>query len=186
MPIREPSYTISPSPDSTIAVEVFKTGVQRGKKHTLFFDNFEGQLWHDPALPEASRVSIRINARTVTCRDAWLKRKKQQAVTDYVRNQALKTSEIAEIRFESERISLKPLRGFVVDGHLSVMGSNRPVKANVVLSPRKNGTFQIDGDATISLADFGIMAPVSWFGLVGTRDDALVRFLLWAHPVQAE
>jgi len=182
MPVREPLYTISPSPDSTIAVEVFKTGLMRGKKHTLFFDTFQGELWHNPEAPESSRVNITIDAATAVCRDQWLKKRKQQAVTEYVRKEALKTDPGGEIRFRSDRILPKPLRGFVVEGVLEVAGTIQNVRANVVLSARKNDTLQIDGDATLNLRSFGITPPSSWFGLAGTNDEALVRFLLWAHP----
>jgi len=44
MPLREALYTILPSNDSTLAIELFKSGLMRRKKHTLFFENFSGEL----------------------------------------------------------------------------------------------------------------------------------------------
>ncbi len=183
MPVREASYTISPSIDSTIAIELFKTGLLRRKKHTLFFEKFSGDLSYAVDQPGMSRASIVIDTRSVVCRDAWLNGRKQELVTQYARDEALVTEAHPEVRFSSSGITLKPLRGFVVQGELTICDVTQPVKVNVVLSARKHDTLQIDGDATIRLSDFGIKPPSSLFGLIGTGDEALIRILLWATPV---
>ena len=179
-------YTIAPSIDSTLALEIFKTGLMRRKKHILFFENFTGELSYVREHPESSRLDISIDALSVTCRDQWLKPKQQQLVTKYARNEALAADQYPGIRFASTRISAKPLRGFVVEGVLTLRGTGRNVRVNVVLNPMKRGRFQIDGDATLHLSDFGITPPSMLFGLVGTKDEALLRLLLWAtEPVEA-
>jgi len=179
------AYTISPSIDSTLALEVFKTGLMRRKKHILFFENFVGELLYVQEHPESSRLDISIDATSVVCRDQWLNPKKQRLVTSYVREEALAAARHPEIRFASTRILAKPLRGFVVEGVLTLRGTGRNVRVNVVLNPMKKGRFQIDGDATLRLSDFGINPPSMLMGLVGTKDEALLRLLLWAtEPVQ--
>ncbi len=182
MPVSEVQYTISPSNDSTLAIEVFKTGLMRRKKHILFFEKFAGELCYTPDRPESSRMSLAVDAGSVVCRDQWLKAKKQQAITQYVKNEALAADRHPEIRFTATRISLKELRGFVVEGDLKIRGVSRIVKVNVVLSPRKYDRFQVDGDTSICLTDFSIKPPASLFGLIGTKDEALIRILLWAIP----
>ena len=178
-------YTISPSNDSTLALEVFKTGLMRRKKHILFFENFAGELSFVREHPESSRLDISIDALSVTCRDQWLKPKQQQMVTKFAR-EALAVDRHPDIRFASTRISAKPLRGFVVEGVLTLRGTGRNVRVNVVLNPMKRGRFQIDGDATLRLSDFGIPPPSMLLGLIGTKDEALLRLLLWAaEPVEA-
>lgn len=178
-------YTISPSADSTLALEVSKTGLMRRRKHMLFFENFAGELSYVPEHPESSRLDLSIDAPSVVCRDQWLKPKQQQMVTSYARNEALAAGRHPEIRFTSTRISAKALRGFVVEGVLNLRGIGRNVRVNVVLSPLKRGRFQIDGDATLLLSDFGIAPPSMLFGLIGTQDDTLLRLLLWAaEPAQ--
>jgi polyisoprenoid-binding protein YceI len=177
-------YTILPSLDSTLALEVFKTGLMRRKKHLLFFENFRGELCYVRDCPESSRLDIMIDATSVVCRDQWLRPKQQQAVTLFARNQALEADRHPEIRFASTRISAKPLRGFVIEGVLKLRGTTRNVRVNVVLTAMNRGRFQIDGDATFRLSDFGITPPSSLFGLAGTKDEALLRLLLWAtEPV---
>ncbi len=182
MSVREVPYTISPSNDSTLAIELSKTGLMRRKKHTLFFERFSGNLSYVADQPEISRASIVIDANSVVCRDTWLKSKKQQLVTQYVRDEVLVTDGHPEVQFSSSRISAKALRGFVVEGELQICGASRMVKVNVVLNEKKHDTIQVDGDATICLSDFGIKPPSAMLGLIGTRDEALVRILLWATP----
>ena len=178
------SYSILPSGDSTLALEVFKTGLMRGKKHLLFFEKFRGELLYVQDCPETSRLDILIDAASVTCRDAWLRPKQQRMLTSFARNEALDVRRHPEIRFASTRISAKPLRGFVVEGVLTVRGTSRNIRVNVVLTAMTRGRFQIDGDATLPLSDFGIKAPKLMLGLAGTKDEALLRLLLWAtEPV---
>lgn len=183
MPVREALYTISPSADSTLAIELWKTGLMRRKRHTLFFEKFSGNLSYVADQPELSRASLIIDAKSLICRDAWLNARKQKLVTQYAKEEALVTDGHPEVRFSSSRIASKPLRGFIVEGDLTVSDVTRRVKVNVVLSDRKNDTFQIDGDATIRLTDFGIKPPSAMLGLIGTNNEALIRILLWATPV---
>ncbi len=182
MQAAEVVYGISPSNDSTIAIEVSKTGLMQRKKHILFFENFSGRLRYSINRPESSRVDLSIDAKSVVCRDQWLRSKKQQLVTTYVRDDALAADRHPEIRFSSTRICAKPLRGFVVEGELRIRGVSRVIKVNVVLSARSQNRTQVDGDASVRLSDFGIERPSSLFGLIGTKDEGLVRLLLWATP----
>jgi polyisoprenoid-binding protein YceI len=185
MPSSEALYTISPSVDSTLALEVFKTGLMRRKKHVLFFERFSGTLSYIAHKPECSRADIVVDANSITCRDPWLNPKQRQQLMQYCKQEALVSDGHQQICFCSRRISAKPLRGFEVEGELKVCDVGRIVKVNVVLSERKHDIFQIDGDTTVRLSDFGIKPPSSMFGLIGTRDEALVRILLWARPVGA-
>ncbi len=177
----EALYTISPSNDSTLAIEVFKTGLLRKRKHILFFEKFNGTLRYMPDDLQSSAVEILVDARSVLCRDQWLKGRKQQHVTRYARN-SLEAERHPDIRFSSTRIYEKPLRGFAVEGELKIRGVGRIVKVNVVLSPIKRDRMQVDGDTQIRLSDFGIERRSAMFGLAGTEDVALVRLLLWATP----
>jgi polyisoprenoid-binding protein YceI len=182
MSASELTYTISPSADSTLALEVSKTGLMRRKKHLLFFERFSGTFSYRSEQPEASRAQIVVDANSLVCRDAWLDAKKQKRIVDYVKNEALVADGHSEICFSSRRITPKALRGFVVEGELKVCNIGRIVKVNVVLNERNKDTLQLDGDASFRLSDFDIKPPSLLFGLAGTQDEALVRILLWAKP----
>jgi polyisoprenoid-binding protein YceI len=180
MPDWRTIYTIAPSVDSTVALEIEKTGWMRGKKHLLFFEDFRGELCYVPESPEASRLEMKIEANSVVCRDRWLSARLQAQVTSFARRDALDAERHPEIRFASTRVSAKPLRGFVIAGVLTLRGIGRNVRVNVVIGPMKKGRFQVDGDAALKLTDFGIKPPSHLLGLAGTKDEALLRLLLWA------
>lgn len=186
MPASEVLYTIEPSADSTIALEVWKTGLMSKRKHLIFFENFSGALSYAAEEPQSAKANLVIDTGSAVCRDNWLKPRKQHEVTKYVKEEALVSDGHREIQFRSSRISPKPLRGFVVEGELKICGISRLVKVNVVLNEKKHDVIQLDGDATLHLSDFDIKVPSSLFGLIGTKDEALVRILLWARPQSSQ
>lgn len=173
-------YTILPSNDSTLAVEVYKTGLIRRKKHLLFFEQFRGELCYVAEQPETSQVKMTIDVASVVCRDKWLKPKRQAEVTRYTRKELLGADEYPHITFASHRVTTKRIRGFIVEGDLAVRNVTRSVNLNLVVNQTKPETLQIDGDAVFRLSEFGIRQPSSLFGLVGTKDEVLIRLLLWA------
>lgn len=177
----EVPYTISPSEDSTVAVEIFKTGLMRKRRYHLFFEDFAGEFFFPTEAPESARLDLTVDANSVICRDGWLKARKQRQITEFARDQALAAGQHPEIQFSSNRIAPKPLRGFVVEGVLKVCGITRVVRANMIVSPRTDGRLQLDADSSIRLTDFGIKPPYSHLGLAGTRDEAVLHLLLWAR-----
>jgi polyisoprenoid-binding protein YceI len=182
MPELATSYTISPSVDSTLAIEVSRTGLKRRKKHTLFFEKFSGEMCYAEKDPGAFKMTLTIDATSVTCRDPWLSERKRRAVADFVRQNALAANIHPEIRFTSTSISAKPLRGFVVEGSLQIRDTARVVRVNTVLGAVLRDWIQLDGDALLRLSDFGLPRRSALFGLIGTKDEAVVRLLLWAIP----
>jgi polyisoprenoid-binding protein YceI len=175
-------YTISPSNDSTLALEVSKTGLRRHKKHLLFFDKFSGEMRFAKNDPAAFAMTLTIDAASAVCRDAWLSEKKRRAVAEFARRHALAANIHPEIRFTAHSIRAKELRGFTVQGLLQIRGMGRVIKVNTLFGTMRKDCLQIDGDATLSLGDFGLPRPSAMFGLIGTKDEAAVRLLLWAIP----
>lgn len=173
-------FKIEPSYDSTIAIEVSKTGWLRRRKHVLVFEKFHGQLHYSPEDPAGAKVEITIDPSSLTCRDKWLKARKAAKVAEFARSKVLAAERYPEIRFASCSVTPKPLRGYVVEGKLSLCGADSIIRANVMLGPRNNGRFQIDADAPLVLSRFGIKPPQSLLGLIGTKDEAMVHLLVWA------
>lgn len=180
---REALYTILPSPDSTLAVEIVETGLTGSRKYMLFFEAFRGELAYDADRPENSRLNLLVDATHVLCRDAGLSAKKQQRVAEYARHEALACGRHPEIRFASTRLYSKPLRGFVVEGVLSLRGATCNVNVNVVLTEMKRQTIQLDGDAILRLTELGMTPPSRLFGLIRAKNEVLLRILLWAKSV---
>ncbi len=179
----ESLYKIEPSYDSTIAVEIAKVGFFQRQKHVLVFERFSGQLHYSPGSPQTAKMEITIDPASVTCSDKWLKPRRAKQFIEYARSKALLAEQHPEIRFASTSIASKALRGFVAEGELRLRGNVRVVRANLIFGPQTNGRFQIDADAPIRLSDFGISPPSSLFGLIGTRDEAMVHLLLWASRI---
>ena len=165
--------------DSTIAVEVFEAGLLRKRKLILFFDDFSGELFHSPECPGQSRLALKVDARSVECREPSLSKAKRHAITTYARDVALAAGQHPEILFQSTYMKEKPLRGFVMNGQLTVRGVTRPVRANLDIGPMKQHRVQIDADASIRLNDLGIEAPSAWLGLTRVRNEAMIHVLLW-------
>ncbi|MFL6353237.1 MAG: YceI family protein [Bryobacteraceae bacterium] len=173
-------YAILPSKDSTLAVEVYKTGLMKRKKHLLFFEQFRGELCYVPEHPETSQVKMTIDVASVVCRDKWLKRKKQEDVSCYTRKRVLAADQYPHIAFASNSVTTKRIRGFAVEGLLSIRDMTRTVNLNLVVNQTKPEMLQIDGDAVFRLSEFGIPRPSALLGLIGTKDEVLIRLLLWA------
>jgi polyisoprenoid-binding protein YceI len=176
------SYTISPSNDSTLAIEVSKTGLRRRpQKRTLVLDKFQGELTFARNDPTTFRLTLTIDPQSIGCCDAHLSAKKRRKVAAFARA-ALTTNSHPQITFTSTSLCPKPIRGFVIDGVLQVRGITRVVKMSAVLNPVRKDWLQLDGDATFRLTDFDLPRPSSFFGLFGTKDEVVVRLLLWPAP----
>jgi len=156
----------------------------RRKKHLLFFEGFRGELCYVSDGLESSHVKIAIDTDSLVCRDKWLKPRRQDEICRYARNEVLAADRYPQITFASNRMTAKPIRGFTVEGDLKVRDMTRTVSVNVVVNQTKPQILQIDGDATFRLTEFGIRKPSSFLGLIGTKDEVLIRLLLWAtQPV---
>ncbi|HEX4170540.1 MAG TPA: YceI family protein [Bryobacteraceae bacterium] len=171
-------YTISPSPDSTLAVETRKAGLKK-EKHLFIFERFSGTLVYDPERPLDTTLNLLIDARSVLCRDRSQKPKRAATLTRFAADQALATSRYPEIQLASKRFVAKPLRGFVAEASLHLHGVEHPIKANIGFGVRKNDRIQIDADAALCLSQFGIPRPSSLFGLIHTEDEIVLHALIW-------
>ena len=177
------SYTILPSNDSTVAVDVSRLSFGRSRcKDTFYFEAFQGEMTFTPDDLAAFKMQLRIDARGVACFRAGLSEKKRLKTADLARK-ALTAAGRNEIQFTAKSISAKPLRGYLIECVLHVCGISRVVKVNAVFSPVRNGAWQLDCDATIRLSEFDLPCPSSLFGLLSTRDESSVRLLLWAAPL---
>lgn len=172
-------YAISPTNDSTLAVELTRTGLTRYKKHILSFEDFRGEFVCVGDKPEDSHLQLVIGASSLMCRAPWWSTKKQEQLSLFIRDNVLAASQYPEIKFQSSSVARKPIRGLVVKGTLKIRGTARNATLNIVLNQTKPDIMQIDGDATLRLTDFGIEPP-SWFlGLIKIKDEILIRLLLW-------
>lgn len=174
-------YLIRPSAESTLTLEVFKSGILSGKKHLFFFEDYQGELDYDPAQVENSQVRLTIQARSVTCKDNWIKAEDRKKVLDAALNDMMAVNQYPQISFVSSRIVTKSKGQYEVQGELTVRGIAKPVTLEAAVKSVADVRLEIDGDAYISHKDYGL-TPLSKFGgIVGTKDQMMLRFLVWAE-----
>ena len=181
MPDQPVRYQIKPSNESTFTLEVFKTGLMTGKKHFLFFEQYTGEIDYDPQRPENSQVRFTVEAGSVTCKDTWVKPKDRKKVLDAALNDMMAATQHPQLTFSSTRIAAKSKGQYEVQGNLTVRGIARPVTFPAAVKPVGDQRLEIDGDAQISLKDYGLKGPSALMGLIGTKDKMTLRFLVWAE-----
>ncbi len=156
-------YTISPSPDSAVAVETKERGLRK-RKRLFVFERYAGELLYDPECPLDTRVKLRIEAASID---------------DPSARNFLAVSSHPEILVQSISFLAKPLRGFVAEGTLRFCGADHRIRANVGFGPVKNGRVHIDVDSKLLLSRLGLPLRRSLFGLIHTDDEAVVHASLW-------
>jgi polyisoprenoid-binding protein YceI len=178
MSARHTIYKISPSPDSTLAIEIRKTGLVK-RKHLFVFEQYSGELIYDPDQPLDSGLNISIEANSLVCRDSDAKPKVRLRLTRFALAEALRAQDHPVVLIQSQRFLAKPLRGFVAEGTLRFHGIDRNIKANVGFGVPKKGRVQLDADATLRLSDYNLPRPSSLFGLIHTVDEIVLHALIW-------
>ena len=178
MPASHTVYTISPSPDSTLAVEIKKTGLVK-RKHLFVFERYSGSLNYDPDVPLASVFNLDVEADSILCRDSTQKSATGQRLTRFAREEVLHSKSHPELTIRSQRFTAKPLRGFVGEGTLCFGGIERSFKANIGFGVLKKDRLQIDADAALRLSDLGLPRPSSFLGLIQTQDEIVLHALVW-------
>ena len=172
------------SAESTFTLEVSKTGLMLGKKHALFFEQYQGDLEYNPQRPENSKVQLAVEARSVTCKDPWVKDKStRKKIVETAVNDMMAAGEYPQLKFASTRIANKAKGQFEIQGELTVRGITKPVAFAVAAKPAGEQRLEIDGDAEINLKDYGLKPPSTMLGLIGTKSKMILRFLVWAEKV---
>jgi polyisoprenoid-binding protein YceI len=175
-------YQIRPSAESTFTLEVSKTGLMAGKKHVLFFEQYAGEVDYDAQHPDNSRVRLTVEAKSVTCKDAWVKKKEQRKkILDAAVNDMMAASQYPQLTFASTRIDGKSKGQYEIQGELTVRGVTKPITFMAAAKPSGIERLEIDGDARINLKDYGLTAPSAMLGLIGTKNKMTLRFLVWAE-----
>jgi polyisoprenoid-binding protein YceI len=176
------SYRIEPSAASRFALEVFKTGLMSGKKHLLVFERYHGRLDYDAVDPEESSVVLVIEAASLVVQDDWVNENERRKIADEALNKQLMAGQHPEIRFRS--VAILAAEGpdrYEVQGELTIREVTKPVAVQVTL--REQGENLIfEGEAAVKMKDYGMKPPSAVLGLIGTKNEMVVRFQLEAAP----
>lgn len=176
-------YSISSSNDSTVFVEVVERRLTRKNKYFVFFERFAGELIYDPNEPLRCRLTLEIEANSMRCQDQRLRPNKPRRVAKFVREFIADSAAHPIIRFSSHEVSVKPLRGFALEGTLTVRGMSSVTKLNAVLSQRDARSLELEADSMLKLSEFGIKPLATFLSMIRFDDQATVQIHLNATRV---
>jgi polyisoprenoid-binding protein YceI len=175
------THEIAPAPGGRFALEVFKSKLWEGRKHTFVFERYRGVLSVDHEHPERSTVQFVVESASPKCTDDWVK---PQQIKD-IERAALDTMAalmFPELSFRSSRIIVKSSDQYDVEGLLTIRDRTKQVALSLRGAPRE-GEFWVEGSGRVKLSDFGLKPPKAVFGVgifIGTQDEMNVVFRLLA------
>jgi polyisoprenoid-binding protein YceI len=167
-------YQIGPAPGSRLSLEVYKSGLWNGRKHSFTFERYQGSLLYDAGAPEHSQVRFTVDAASIALRDAWVNEKDRDKIVKFALTQMLHADRYPELEFSSTRITPAGLGHFEVQGTLGMAGISKPVSVQVTLG----ADLSIEGSARLKMTDWGMKPPSAALGTIGTRDEMSVAFVL--------
>ncbi len=177
-------YLLHPAEGSRLSLAVEKTGLLRGKQHLFLFSRFDGTVTWDSAQPERSRVSLSIDAASITCQDTWVSAKDLRKIQDYAYNDMLAATRFPRIQFVSMGARSVSPNTFTVSGNLTIRNVTKPAEVTVTVDARETTHPVYTGTAVIRLTDFGLKPPSAALGTIGTKNEMTLEFHLLA--AQAE
>ena len=174
------TYDIGPVPGSRFALEVFKSKLWEGRKHTFEFDRFSGVLSFDRERPEKSTVQFVVESASARCVDDWVRPAQIKEIEKAAIEDTMAAATYPKITFQSTRITVRSSDQYEVQGLLTIRGQARPVALNVKVTPRESEML-VAGSGRIRLSEFGLKPPRGIIGVsvfIGTKDEMKVLFEL--------
>jgi polyisoprenoid-binding protein YceI len=176
------TFDIRPAPGSRFALEVYKSKLWEGRRHTFVFDRFSGVLVFDPDRLEKSNVRFVVESGSARCVDDWVKPDQIKDIERAAVKDTLAAAEYPEITFQSTAITRTSSEQYQIQGTLTIRGRARPVTLALRASPRGDGIW-VEGSSRVLLSDFGLAPPRGVAGVrlfIGTKDEMNVLFGLLA------
>jgi polyisoprenoid-binding protein YceI len=176
------TYNIGPAQGSRFALEVFKSKLWEGRKHTFLFDRFKGVLGFDREQPEKSTVRFVVESASARCVDDWVKPNQIKDIEKAAVQETMAAATYPEIAFESTAIRATSFETYEVQGMLTIRGQAKQVMLTLKASPREDGIW-VEGSGRVRLSEFGLKPPRGVAGvrlLIGTKDEMNVLFGLLA------
>jgi polyisoprenoid-binding protein YceI len=174
-------YSIAPAEGARFALEVAKTRLMSGKVHLFLFHRYSGLLAYDAASPEQSQVEFSVESDSLECKDTWVSATDLQKIVGMARHDMLAVEKHAALTFASSRVRQSGQEQFEVEGQLTIRGIARPALVRVQVTPAEGGDLLLDGRSTVKMKDYGLKPPSAALGMVGTKDEMEVSFVLRAR-----
>lgn len=174
-------YAVAPREGARFALTVEKTGLMRGKKHLFLFDRYEGKVSFDAANPAASTVQLRIDSRSLVCKDDWVSAKDLANIQKTALEDMLDAAHHPSMTFASTSIRALGESSYEVQGNLTIRGRSKPVTVSVRVEGRDRPEWTVNGSAAIRITDYGLKPPSAVLGAIGTKDEMTLAFTLLAR-----
>ncbi len=176
-------YEIRPSPEGRFTLEVYKTGLWKGRKHLFLFRDYRGIIHFDPASPENSTLQLTVDGAGAVCQDTWV----TPGDLKNIQSKAFEMMNVAgypHLVFSSQQIVPRDGGWYKIRGSLEIGGHAQPVTVDVKLSRQEPDALLFSGNAEVRLKDYGLKPPSAALGLIGTRNEMNVEFALRATKVR--
>lgn len=174
------NFEIRPAEAARLALTVEKTGLYRGKKHLFLFREYQGRLEFDPQKPEASKIQLNIDSRSLICKDDWLSADDLKNVQEVALNDMLAAQRYPEMTFSGQSIKAVGADRFEVQGVLTIRGIAKPVLVQVQLQSTGPEALRLEGSAVVKLKDYNLKPPSALLGLIGTKNEMTLDFTVIA------
>src|SRR5260370_12361936 len=99
-------YAIRPAQESRFALQVFKSKLWEGRKHTFVFDRYSGALSYDREQPERSAIRFVVETASVRCVDDWVKPNQIKDIENAAKN-LMAAESYKQMMFQSTAITVK-------------------------------------------------------------------------------
>jgi len=176
------TYEVSPAPEARLELRVDKTGLYRGKTHVFLFEKYRGRLNFNSERPSESRIDLTIEAGSAVCTDTWISDGDKKKVMDEMFGEkVLAIQQFPTVHFVSTSMRLLAGNQFEALGMLTIRNISRAVTVDVTLDSVDSKTIRLTGSAKIHLKDYGIKPPSAVLGLIGTKEEMLLKFQIWGQ-----
>jgi polyisoprenoid-binding protein YceI len=171
-------YEIRPQEGATIALEVYKTGLMKGKKHLFVFERYDGEVEFDAAHSDNASIRFVVEANSAVCKDTWVSDNDRKKIEHAALHDMLAADRYPEVTFVSSRVTSKGSNQYEVPGTLTIRDKARPATLHATVNTGER--LDIEGSAQIKLSDYGLKPPSAAVGLIGTKDEMTLRFRAFA------
>jgi polyisoprenoid-binding protein YceI len=187
------AFRVEPSQSSLVA-EIFREGTASvfAHDHVVEATSFSGRITYEPAVPEASSISVQVNAATLKVDSPETRRQFHSRgepttadVSDIERNMKgegqLHVAKFPLITFVSTRINSERDGQYWVTGHLTIRGVTKTVRfpANVVM---EGHTLRATATLEFTQSAFGYRPYSALLGTIKNKDTVVLHIDLVAIP----
>jgi len=174
-------YRIAPSPGTSIQLKVQKTGLMRGREHTFDFPRFRGVVRYDFETPARSSVDLELELGSMQLLDTWVSDKDHKKILEYARGEMLAIDRFPTLRFVSTKVIPTGDGAMRVPGNLTIRDVTKPVEVQARVKERGDGYQLFEGRSVFPMTAFGLKPPSAALGLIGTKDEMEVKFVIRAE-----